>query len=70
MLHRNDERFSRAIGRVDEFTRSIYEGYKLSARDLRFLDLVERKYPATPKDGCMIFHVNNCRRVNDLLNKP
>lgn len=67
MLYRNDERFSRAVGRVDEFTMRIYQGYVLSARDLRFLDLVEKKYPPKPKDSCIQFHVNNCRRVNDFM---
>lgn len=68
-LFRNDMDFSRIIWRVDGLTRRIGAGgYRLSPRDVRFLELVRAAYPPTHSDGCMDFHVQNCLDTNKLLN--
>lgn len=69
LIFRNDVSFSRRLWRVDSLTRIIHQGYQLTPRDLRFLDLLEKKYPPTPTDGCMEFHIQNCRSSNSLLNR-
>ena len=60
--------FSRIIWRVDSLTRGMVQGYKLSDRDRRFLDLVVKRYPPKPTDSCMSFHVEQCLKTNALLN--
>lgn len=61
MIYRDDVVFSGFLHRCHCLITKMVSGRGLRLRDETFLDLAERTYPASKKDQCMTFHVEQVR---------
>ncbi len=64
-----DERFNRFIHFVDYLrARVLMKSIPLKKREIIYLNLALESYPATKRDGCMEFHVNQTLSANPSVN--
>lgn len=71
MIHRDDLQFSRFIYWADYLHRRIIcKSQPLNRREIWYLKMAKKSYPATRKDACMRFHVNNALDANKNWRPP
>ena len=68
-IFRDDVRFSKFIhwtGYLQQRMCRLGKNGRLKGRELWYLQRAVEMYPPEPKDSCMEFHVDQCRKRNEL----